>query len=225
MKLSKDLLESFNQNIISILSPQRLQSYNEDIDKHYQNLFLALEAGKRIANLEIYLRNKMDFVLQYMEGKNWIRAPQSLALITQKGHTPLSDLNSSQILSGLMLGEIVGLINFYKIEHYMLDLQDLDFRKYHWSNRNFFYINGKKHHLSNIAKVKISLNLIRNIRNRAFHWENLLKVTTKENGNIFPRITHKENGTTIGIMPEKILEFLDDLIEKIGNEAMKKYAR
>lgn len=225
MKPSKDFLQSFNQNITSILSPQRLQSYGGDIHKHYQNLSLALEVGKRIANLEIYLRNKMDFVLRYIEGEDWIRTPKSLILISQKGHTPLSSLNHSQILSGLMLGEIVGLINFYKIEHYMFDLQDFDFKKYHWSNRNFFHINGRKHHLSNVAKVKISLNLIRNIRNRAFHWENLLKVTIKENGDIFPRITHKENGTTIGIMPEKILEFLDDLIKSIGNEVMKKYAR
>lgn len=121
-----------------------------------------------------------------------------------------------------MLGEIVGLIGKYEIRHYMFDLQKMDFRKYHWRNRNFCFINGKKHHLSNVAKVNIALNLLRNIRNRAFHWENLLK--TREINNIpYPRITHKENGSSIGIMPEMILVFLDDLIDNINNEVMKKY--
>ena len=65
----------------------------------------------------------------------------------------------------------------------------MDFKKYHWSNNDFFKINGKKTFFSNVSKVEIVLNLIRDIRNRCFHWENLTKVTVKEDGKVYPRIT------------------------------------
>lgn len=120
-----------------------------------------------------------------------------------------------------MLGELVKLIDEYKVKHYMFNLEGMDFREYHWSNRNFFHINKKKNKFSNVEKVNIALNLIRTIRNRAFHWENLFK-TRCFNGEIYPRITHKEKDTNIGIMPEKILLFLDDLLNSIQNDLIKK---
>lgn len=221
-KLSKDTLTSFRLDIASILSHKRLQSYQGDLECYYTNRILAFKARHKIAEIEIYLRNMLDFCLSKLIGEQWIKSERSLALIKPKTHIPLLDLSPHQILSSLMLGEIVGLIGEYEIRHYMFDLQKMDFRKYHWRNRNFCFINGKKHHFSNVAKVNIALNLLRNIRNRAFHWENLLK--TREIDNIpYPRITHKENGSSIGIMPEMILVFLDDLIDNINNEVMKRY--
>lgn len=119
-----------------------------------------------------------------------------MEIIKEKSKTSILDLHSYQILSSLMFGKLVRLINFYKIEHCMLDLKNMDFKKYRWSNRNFFYINGKKNKLSNVEKVNTALNLIRTIRNRAFHWENLLK-TRNINGAVYPRITHKERGSDL----------------------------
>ncbi|WP_147288582.1 hypothetical protein [Helicobacter brantae] len=224
-KIPLDTLRTFDKDAISILSPKRLEGYEGSIERHYENLFLAFQSGKRIATLEIYLRNKLDFCLREIEGEDWIKSEKSLCLIKQKTHIPLPALYPHQILSSLMFGELIGLINAYGIKHYMFDLRDFDFRKYHWSNRNYGYINGKKVAFSNIDKNAIVLNLIRNIRNRAFHWENLFKVTKKDNGDIFPRLTHKENNSTIGVMPEMILEFLDDLIDCIGNEVIKECIR
>lgn len=224
-KLSPDTLEAFNQNAFSILSLKRLEGYEGSIKKHYENLSLAFQSGQRIATLEIYLRNKLDFCLREIEGEEWIKSEKSLEQIRQKGHIPLLELQTHQILSSLMFGELIALIGIYGVKHYMFDLRKLDFKKYHWSNRNYGYVNGKKVAFSNIDKNSIILNLIRTIRNRAFHWENLLKVTEKENGDVFPRITHKENNSTIGIMPEMILVFLDDLIDCVGNEVIKKYTR
>lgn len=229
MKLSKESLKSFNQDIISILSPKRLEGYQGSVERHYKNLNLALEVGRRIANLEIYLRNKMDFCLRKLVGEKWIKSERSLRHIEQKGHIPLLELDSNQILSTLMLGEIIKLITEYEIEGYMFELQAMDFKKYHWSNRNFFFLDGNKFSFSNISKNTIVLNNLRSIRNRAFHWENLLK-TREVNGKVYPRITtsypqnqNKNNQTKIGIAPEMILEFLNDLIENIDNEEMRKY--
>lgn len=223
-KLLPDTLEAFNQNAFSILSLKRLEGYEGSIKKHYENLSLAFQSGQRIATLEIYLRNKLDFCLREIEGEEWIKSEKSLEQIKQKGHTPLLELQTHQILSSLMFGELIALIGVYGVKHYMFDLRGLDFKKYHWSNRNYGYVNGKKVAFSNIDKNSITLNLIRTIRNRAFHWENLLK--TREIDNIpYPRITHKENGSSIGIMPEMILVFLDDLIDCIGNEVIKEYVK
>ena len=188
-KLSKDTLNSFRSDITSILSPSRLKSYEGDIESYYANRLLALRAGHKIAEIEIYLRNILDFCLRELVGEEWIKSERSLALIAPKNHIPLQEFTPSQILSSLMLGEVIGLIGEYEIRHYMFDLHHLDFKKYHWSNNNFFKINGKKTFFSNVSKVEISLNLVRSIRNRCFHWENLLKVTIKQDGKIYPRIT------------------------------------
>lgn len=67
------------------------------------------------------------------------------------------------------------------------------------------------------------------IRNRAFHWENLLKTRIIKGETypcivtIYPKNEERSNQTIIGIMPDKILDFLDDLIESIGNVEIKSY--
>lgn len=226
-KPSKESLELFNQDITLILSKERLKAYENNLKKHNKNLALAMEAGKRISILEIYLRNKLDFCLKQMIGEEWIKSEKTLSLITLKIRKDPQEATPSQILSSLMLGDVVKLIRFYGIETMMFDLKIIKFKKYHWSNREFCLIDGKKSHLSNLDKNIIVLNLFQTIRNRAFHWENLLKTTMGDNGLVFPRITtiypdgaQKPNRTHIGVMPEMILEFLDDLIKIIGNKEM-----
>lgn len=229
-KIPKEEILSFRADISSILSQERLESYDGDIQSYYTNRLLALKAGHKIAEIEVYLRNMLDFCLTKLIGEDWIKLPHNLEITNIKGHTSPEELTSSQILSRLTLGKVIEFINTYKVEHYMLDLRDMDFKKYHWNNRNVGYVNGRKTHFSNVAKVEIALNLTREIRNRCFHWENLLKVTIKENGSIYPRITTiypknqiKNHQTRIGIAPEKILEFLDDLLISINNPTMKNF--
>ena len=131
----------------------------------------------------------------------------------------------------LFRSEVVDLIRAYEIEAMMFDLKKIRFKKYHWSNRNFFYTQKSKMPFSNLDKNIIVFNLLRTIRNRAFHWENLLK-TREIKGVVFPRITTiypsiaiKEKQARIGVMPEMILAFLDDLIDMIGNEEINKNTR
>lgn len=221
-KISSNELKEFDKDIVAILSLERLEGYEGDLQKHFENLKLAQRIVKRLSILEIYLRNKLDYCLKRLVREEWIKSEIALSIIKERGN--ISILQSHQILSSLMLGELLKLINFYKVEHYMFDLRDIDFRKYHWKNRNFFYINGRKNMYSNVTKVNIALNLMRTIRNRAFHWENLLKTRTIK-GVVFPRITHTEKNSTLGIMPDKILVFLDDLISTIDNEVIREYQK
>lgn len=228
-KIPKEELLDFRADITSILSQERLESYEGNIQNYYTNRLLALQAGHKIAEIEVYLRNMLDFCMKKTKESEWIKSEESLKLISAKSHIPQQELSSSQILASLMLGEVVELINFYKMKNYMFDLEDMDFKKYHWNNRNVGYVNGRKTQFSNVAKVEITLNLIRVIRNRCFHWENLLKTRMLKDkeypriATIYPKNEVGEKQTIVGIMPEMILVFLDDLLNAINNPMMKRF--
>lgn len=76
-KPSKESLELFNQDIALILSKERLRGYENNLAKHDENLALAMEVGKRISILEIYLRNKLDYCLKQMVGEEWIKSEKA----------------------------------------------------------------------------------------------------------------------------------------------------
>ncbi|ECC0152086.1 hypothetical protein FMI41_08955 [Campylobacter jejuni] len=101
-----------------------------------------------------------------------------------------------------------------------MDLKNINFRNYNQYNRNFFLKNGKKRNFGNIYKVDIVLSLLQNLRNRSYHWENILK-TTKKNGKHYPRLTTKIENVYIGINPQKIELFLDDLIKTFDERILK----
>lgn len=56
---------------ISLLSKERLRSYDYDISKHYENLKLVGKITPKIATLEIILRNKLDQKLSEYN-RHWI---------------------------------------------------------------------------------------------------------------------------------------------------------
>lgn len=73
---------SYLTKTLSLFFPKkRLEGYEGSLEAHYANLKLAFEVGKRIANLEIFLRNKLDFCLKRIEGENWIKEQKALTII------------------------------------------------------------------------------------------------------------------------------------------------
>ncbi|GAA8396171.1 hypothetical protein HpDR44_04590 [Helicobacter pylori] len=124
----------------------------------------------------------------------------------------------------MSLGAVVRLIFLYKLEGIILDLRAYRLRAYYHENKDTLLIKGKKRLLYNYIKAHIALNLLWTIRNRAYHWENLLKIQPNNR----PRITTSFSGKTknipmdrilvIGIEPNKITLFLDDLIKSVGNK-------
>ena len=224
------------QEIISLISKNRLESFEKENDKealieHCKNIELVKNLTPKLAILEIALRNKLDNILS-IENTNWILESKDLLLsnaikgIDEKGKKILKQLDLEhfshhQYLSRLSLGMIIHTIRENKLQNKILDLKEMDFRDYDGTNRNFYYtyeIDNKgrkvrdKRNFSSIFKVDIALSLLQNIRNRAYHWENLLK-TTKYNNQIFPRITTREEKTNIGIHPSKLNLFLVDLVK------------
>ena len=208
-------------NFANLLSEKRLASYNNDIIKHYDNLKLIGKITPKIATLEIILRNKLNNILLSKDSE-WIKNSEDLKITEEikkiedreKRENDNNDIHLShhQYLSRLSLGIIIRTINQEKLRNQVMDLKKIKFKKYDDSNRDFFFNNGKKLFFRNTHKVDIALSLLQNLRNRSYHWENIMKTARKEN-EIYPRITTKVKDTHIGINPNKIEVFLEDLIK------------
>ncbi|MBX0425412.1 hypothetical protein I9453_00005 [Campylobacter coli] len=209
-------------NFANLLSEKRLASYNNDIIKHYDNLKLIGKITPKIATLEIILRNKLDSKLSELDNE-WIKNSNDEMIKKAKEkieEREKNNLSHHQYLSRMSLGVIIYLIKENRMQDSIMDLNNINFRNYNQYNRNFFLKNGKKRNFRNIYKVDIVLSLLQNLRNRSYHWENILK-TTEKNGKSFPRLTTKIENTYIGINPQKIEMFLDDLIKTLDEEILK----
>ncbi|WP_208359826.1 CAAX protease [Helicobacter pylori] len=216
-------LQDFKNNITLILSKDRLAAY-DSLEQYKENLKLISFITPKISNLEIYLRNALDYCLTQMKGSEWVFNENSLTDLINEQKEKKKEITHSLILSKMSLGAVIRLIFCYKLEGVILDLRAYRFRAYYHENKDTLLIKSKKRLLYNYIKAHIALNLLWTIRNRAYHWENLLKIQPNKH----PRITTPFNGKTenipmdkilvIGVEPNKITLFLDDLIKSIGNK-------
>ncbi|QDY54164.1 CAAX protease [Helicobacter pylori] len=216
-------LQDFKNNITLILSKDRLDTY-DSLEQYKENLKLISFITPKISNLEIYLRNALDYCLTQMKGSEWVFNENSLTDLINEQKEKKKEITHSLILSKMSLGAVVRLIFCYKLEGIILDLRAYRLRAYYHENKDTLLIKGKKRLLYNYIKAHIALNLLWTIRNRAYHWENLLKIQPNKR----PRITTSFSGKTknipmdrilvIGVEPNKITLFLDDLIKSIGNK-------
>ncbi|WP_250325013.1 hypothetical protein [Campylobacter lari] len=205
-----------------LLSQIRLSSYDNDIVKHYDNLKLIGKITPKIATLEIILRNKLDSKLSEQDN-DWIKNSNDenikKAKIEIENREKNKILSHHQYLSCMSLGTIIYLIKENKLQNSIMDLKGINFRNYGENNRNFFFEKGKKLRFRNTHKVDVVLSLLQNLRNRSYHWENILK-TTENNGKYYPRLTTKIENTHIGLNPQKIDLFLSDLIKAFNEEIL-----
>ncbi|WQV89041.1 CAAX protease [Helicobacter pylori] len=216
-------LQDFKNDITLILSKDRLDTY-DSLEQYKENLKLIASITPKISNLEIYLRNALDYCLTQIKGSDWVFNESALTDLIKELKEKKKEITHSLILSKMSLGAVVRLIFCYKLEGVILDLRAYRLRAYYHENKDTLLIKGKKRLLYNYIKAHIVLNLLWTIRNRAYHWENLLKIQPNKR----PRITTSFSGKTenipmdkilvIGVEPNKITLFLDDLIKSIGNK-------
>ncbi|MGN8489452.1 CAAX protease [Helicobacter pylori] len=216
-------LQDFKNNITLILSKDRLDAY-DSLEQYKENLKLISFITPKISNLEIYLRNALDYCLTQIKGSDWVFNESALTDLIKELKEKKKEITHSLILSKMSLGAVVRLIFCYTLEEVILDLRAYRLRAYYHENKDTLLIKGKKRLLYNYIKAHIALNLLWTIRNRAYHWENLLKIQPNKR----PRITTSFSGKTknipmdrilvIGVEPNKITLFLDDLIKSIGNK-------
>ncbi|MGL2645155.1 CAAX protease [Helicobacter pylori] len=216
-------LQDFKNDITLILSKERLDAY-DSLEQYKENLKLISFITPKISNLEIYLRNALDYCLTQIKGSEWVFNESALTPLIKELKEKKKEITHSLILSKMSLGAVIRLIFCYKLEGVILDLRAYRFRAYYHENKDTLLIKNRKQNLSNYAKAHIALNLLWTIRNRAYHWENLLKIQPNKR----PRITTSFSGKTenipmdkilvIGVEPNKITLFLDDLIKSVGNK-------
>ncbi|EAI0562238.1 hypothetical protein H6N81_002045 [Campylobacter coli] len=217
-------------NFNDLFSQMRLSSYNDDIVKYYDNLKLVGKITPKIATLEIILRNKLDNKLSEQDN-DWIKNSNDENIKKAKDENikkakdeieyreKNKTLSHHQYLSRMSLGAIIHLIKENKLQNSIMDLKNINFRNYNRHNRNFFFENGIKLRFRNTHKVDIVLSLLQNLRNRSYHWENILK-TTEKNGKHYPRLTTKIENTHVGVDLQKIDLFLSDLIKTFNEEIL-----
>ncbi|MGL2541581.1 CAAX protease [Helicobacter pylori] len=216
-------LKHFKNDITLILSKDRLDAY-DSLEQYKENLKLISFITPKISNLEIYLHNALDYCLTQIKGSDWVFNESALTDLIKELKEKKKEITHPLILSKMSLGAVVRLIFCYKLEGIILDLRAYRLRAYYHENKDTLLIKGKKRLLYNYIKAHIALNLLWTIRNRAYHWENLLKIQPNKR----PRITTSFSGKTknipmdrilvIGIEPNKITLFLDDLIKSVGNK-------
>ncbi|WP_187879783.1 CAAX protease [Helicobacter pylori] len=64
-------LQDFKNDITLILSKDRLDTYNS-LEQYKENLKLISFITPKISNLEIYLRNALDYCLTQMKESDWV---------------------------------------------------------------------------------------------------------------------------------------------------------
>ncbi|MGL2619287.1 CAAX protease [Helicobacter pylori] len=216
-------LKYFKNDITLILSKERLVAY-DSLEQYKENLKLISFITPKISNLEIYLRNALDYCLTQIKGSDWVFNENSLTDLINDQKEKKKEITHSLILSKMSLGAVIRLIFCYKLEGIILDLRAYRFRAYYHENKDTLLIKNRKQNLSNYAKAHIALNLLWTIRNRAYHWENLLKIQPNKRPRITTSFSEKTENIpmdkilVIGVEPNKITLFLDDLIKSIGNK-------
>lgn len=210
------LKNNFRLDLIKCLSNTRLQSY-KDLDEHFKNLKLISKLSPKIGILEITLRNYLnDILAKKFNNDDWLLDYENESIKEQinklyksKKRTPTKD----ELLSNLTLGTIIKIIEDEKIEKYIFS--DLDLKRFDKNNKKYYFLNNKKTKISLIDKNRALLKLFLILRNRASHFENLLKLRNNKISNISYKLNQNYY---ISIDPVNLERFLDDLINDFNED-------
>ncbi|WQR93360.1 CAAX protease [Helicobacter pylori] len=123
-------LQDFKNDITLILSKDRLNTY-DNLEQYKENLKLISSITPKISNLEIYLRNALDYCLTQIKGSEWVFNENSLIPLINELKDKKKEISHSLILSKMSLGAVIKLIFFYKLESSVLNLRHFNFKKYY----------------------------------------------------------------------------------------------
>lgn len=204
-----------------LYSKDRLDSFG-GIESHQANLILIKEITDKIAEIEIILRNKIDYILsqtnpKWLEGKS-VKVGRERIVIPKMDNQLLIHLDSglyskSQIISKQSLGFWFQLAKDKKIMSRLFTrqfLKEFDFRVLFSGNINEVGDKGNRKKLRQQEKSEVIFGLFCNLRNRAFHWENLFKI---KDGN--PQLKKYFRKTNFSLHYDKIYDFLNILLRDL----------
>lgn len=200
------------RDLQGLFSKERLESY-ENVQRHFDNFYFVGEISPKIGLLEVIIRNKIDKILSQNDTR-WIYSHRDLL------DNDMLVLQKNQIISKQNLGFWVKIADIYKIHSQIFNanfIARLDLRAYYSGNRSHKI---RHFRLRDTHKARIVLYLIRTIRNRAFHFENLYKMNRN-----YPRLNVKIKIGKIplytAVAPDKIIAFLDDILSSFDERLLR----
>lgn len=224
-------IQYFCSNLENLISISRLSSY-EDKYYHQDNLQLIANITPKIALLELSLRNIIDFALKNIKGENWLELLKNT--INNKNRTDfeekllaeikkiekkyikhaLSPPTQNQYVSSLTLGTWIKIADEFRICYALFNPHKLNFCHYGGKYNNRQISRAQKR-----WKIIYAINLLLIIRNKAYHWENLLKLNKNGNPNITYRYS-KNFKLIASIEPKMLNVFLEDFLKTINPKLM-----
>ena len=195
---------------IDLYSQARLNGYSS-AQEHEQNFQMLDKIASKLSRIEIIIRNRIDRKM-CESNKDWLFSlPDDIRLDVGDKTQDHDTLISRQTFNFW-----VKIVEYYKIHNCAFEEDFLDsfsFKKYY--NKNKERLN--KYRLNNYQKAHIILLLTRNIRNRAFHNENLLKLRKSGIPRLSVKIDFNEGKFFyFSIEPNMIVKYLDDILESLG---------
>ena len=179
---------------IDLYSQARLNGYSST-QEHEQNFQMLDKIASKLSRIEIIIRNRIDRKMS-QSNKDWLfHLPEHI-------HLDASDETQDHdtLVSRQTFGFWIKVVRYYEIEEYAKNTEKTN-----------------KEYLFSWQIASMILQLTKNIRNRAFHLENLLKLQQNGLPRLSAKVDFKNNIFAIKrISPNKLVEFLDDILNGFG---------
>ena len=210
----QDFRNFSDDRLHTLFSKGRIVSY-DSVNQHFDNFDLIASISKNLGIAEVLLRNKIDSVMCGLDSAWLDNVPSKIEIDKPKNEpNPTHD----KLVSMQSLGFWVKIVDYYRIHDKIFNwdfLDDLTFKRYYAKNANHLK-NGSS--FRRYQKARLLIHLLHNLRNRAFHFENLYKL----NNDNKPRLSAKIHNPKIVINLEttKIQVFLNDLIDELSKSKL-----
>ena len=199
-----------SEKYIDLYSQARLNGYCS-VDEHDRNFQILDKIASKLGRIEIIIRNRIDRKMS-QSNKDWLfHLPEHI-------HLDASDETQDHdtLVSRQTFGFWIKVVRYYEIEECAFKkefLSNYSFKKYYAKNTE----KTNKEYLFSWQIASMILQLTKNIRNRAFHLENLLKLQQNGLPRLSAKVDFKNNIFAIKrISPNKLVEFLDDILNGFG---------
>ena len=196
-----------SEKYIDLYSQSRLNGYSS-IDEHEQNFQMLDKIASKLGRIEIIIRNRIDRKMS-QSNKDWLfHLPEHI-------HLDASDETQDHdtLVSRQTFGFWIKVVRYYEIEECAFKkefLSNYSFKKYYAKNTE----KTNKEYLFSWQIASMILQLTKNIRNRAFHLENLLKLQQNGLPRLSAKVDFENNDFAIKrINPNKLITFLDDILK------------
>ena len=195
---------------IDLYLQARLNGYSST-QEHEQNFQMLDKIASKLSRIEIIIRNRIDRKMS-QGNKDWLfNLPEHI-------HLDASDETQDHdtLVSRQTFGFWIKVVRYYEIEECAFKkefLSNYSFKKYYAKNTE----KTNKEYLFSWQIASMILQLTKNIRNRAFHLENLLKLQQNGLPRLSAKVDFKKNIFAIKrISPNKLVKFLDDILNGFG---------